>query len=153
MPGGPGQGTWLGLPTMEGPVGQRTHIPGAQRSTFTQAHSPPWESPTHGAPPAASTLLTQNQAAFRPSHRQACLQEPKGKVFPETPPLPYREDLLLQDQPPLSILQVPPAAGQDNGGYSGLHGVFKALAGPLPWGTRGLDLGKTFLKLLLPRLW
>lgn len=52
----------------------------------------------------------------------------------------------------LRILLHSPAASQDNGGYSGLHVVFRALTGPHPWGTKGLDLSKTFLILLLPRL-
>lgn len=133
MPGGPGQGTWLGLPTAEGPVGQCTHVPGAQRSTFTQAHSPPWESPTHGAPPSASTLLTQNQAALRPSHRQPFLQEPNGKVCPETPPLPYRKDLLLlQDQPPSASSRVPPLQAKTMGAILGCMGYLKLWLGLLP---------------------
>ena len=40
-------------------MGQSTHIPGAQRSTFTWAPGPLWESPTRPAPPHGGTLLTQ----------------------------------------------------------------------------------------------
>lgn len=64
------------------------------------------------------------------------------------PPAPH-----LQGLPPSGFSWISRAVGQDNGGYFGLHGVFKALAGPHSWGTRGPDLCKAFLKLLLLILW
>lgn len=137
-------------------------------------HTHPWRTKEHlhlgtwpslGVPhptgsPLSSTLLTQNPGSCSTlPTRRAFLQEPNGKVFAELPPLPYREapeDLLpphLQDQPPSRSSWVPQPQAKTIGVILGCMGVFKALAGPHPGGTKGLDLGKTFLKLLLPRLW
>ena len=142
-------------------MGQSTHIPGARRSTSTWAPGPLQESPTHQAPPFAARCSRKSPGSCPTlSTRQAFQQEPSGKVFAETLPAPYREvleDLLLphlQTSLPSGVSWTLPGAGQDNRGYSGLHGgIFTALAGPHSWGTGGRDLRKTFLKLLLLRLW
>ena len=142
-------------------MGQSTHIPGAQRSTFIWAPSHLWESPTGQAPPWLHVAHARVQAAAPPFPQGRPSRRSQVENSAETPPAPYREVLETSSCSPTSKISLPsgvswtpPGAGQDNRGYSGLHGgIFTALAGPHSWGTRGRDLLKTFLKLLLLRLW
>lgn len=159
MPGGPGQGTWLGPPTVEGPVGQSTHIPGAQTSTFSWAHGRLWESPTHQAPPSAARCSRRAQAAAPPfpQGRPSC----RSQMEKASQKQPYHIGKCLKtssrSSPPgpaslRILLDLLSCRSRQWGLFWAAWRVFKALAGPHSWGNKKPDLGKTFLKLLLLRL-
>lgn len=163
MPGGLGQGSWLGPPTAEGPRGPKhTHPWGTKehlhlgtRPSLGVPHppgSPPWLHVAHARVQAAAPPFPQGRPSCR-SQVEKSLQKHHphhiGKCSKNSSFSPTSKISL-----PSGVSWTPPGAGQDNRGYSGLHGgIFTALAGPHSWGSRGRDLRKTFLKLLLLRLW
>lgn len=120
-----------------------------------------------GSPPPARlppgcTLLTQeSRQLLHPFHKAGLPAGAKWKTLQKHHPHHIGKCSKTSSCSPTSKISLPsgvswtpPGAGQHNRGYSGLHGgIFTALAGPHSWGTRGRDLLKTFLKLLLLRLW
>ena len=143
-------------------MGQSTHIPGAQRSIFTWAPGPLWESPTRQAPPWLHVAHARVPAVAPPfpQGRPSCRSQVEKSLQKHHPHHIGKCSKNSSFSPtskisiPSGVSWTPPGAGQDNRGYSGLHGgIFTALAGPHSWGSRGRDLHKTFLKLLLLRLW
>lgn len=155
MPRGPGQGTWLGLPTVEGTQWANAHTTLAHKGAPSLRHTalpgspPPTELPRQ---PARCSRRTRQCSAL-PSCRLSCRSQMEKSSQKHQPYHIGKTSSCSRIGLPSASSTVPQLQAKTMGAILGCMGVFKALAGPLPWGTRGLDLGKTFLKLLLPRLW